>query len=493
MTHAEAADALGWSRGTVGTYVQRGLERLRQAPGLREGMTGAVLTAALADVPALPPERLAALSECLWERAGSTVESAGGWWLAGRPRLVAAVTVCAGLATVGGLAAWPRPATEPQPLTAPSGEATVVEPLTLQAKNLQILHDVVLPQVVAKVQEWVPGNPVRVVSVKAYGSEVDVLLATDKPASHGWQGRSGLRLRYCTERRRLIAWDNTEGIDAVGGWRVLDPDRPYIVRVDLFGRRVEFWYGKEAFATIPLLFDALPRDEQARAEMLRHMFGPHEGDVEDVPLMAHAFGVAGSPAYQWLFTHRERQLFFRQRLGDEWRLWDDVEPTVIAASDTDLYFGRGAEIWSRPIADPTAPGMKVATSPTGHGVGAMTIAAGRLVVGFFNSNGVWVRSLAEAGPAWKQYFPGDRVWGVAGLGSRVYTMNNADRLVYFDLDAPDPRWVDAGPGRSRDDVRALAVWGDRVVYLHRDSRTWTRPHAEPQAGWTEISPEMKTK
>ena len=37
MTHAEAADALGWSRGTVGMCVQRGLERLRRCRACERG------------------------------------------------------------------------------------------------------------------------------------------------------------------------------------------------------------------------------------------------------------------------------------------------------------------------------------------------------------------------------------------------------------------------------------------------------------------------
>lgn len=479
MTHSEAADALGWSRGTLGTYVQRGLERLRQAPGLREGMTGAVLTAALADVRALPPVRLAELSECIWAKAGTATGLVGGWWPASRPRLVGGLTVGAGLAAVGGLTAWPRPA----PVAPPSEavETRAAKPETLQDRNLRI----VTAEIVAPLRDIVqafypPDNPVRVAGVRAFGSEVEVEFrpTTPPPATTGLAAR--LRGRYCTHRRRLVVHGQPVGEDR---WYWMDPEKPFAIHLPVpFGVGVEVVRGRAEFAAAERLFDRLPPDPRAGAELVRHLFGPPGGELL---LPAETRGVSGFAGGLILAVGNDG-LFVRDESG-RWRDAGECPGWFPVVAGGRVYCREGGGIWSRPLMDPAAVWERWCDEPTvGPGerqVGVLVVAGGRLYE-TVSPHAQYSRPLADRAAGWVRADVRLDHDGLAAAGDTLFG-NDGKQLLARPAADPTAAWVPAGSWPAG--CRRLAADGDRLLAFGGPGPIYARAtSAGPDVPWVVV-------
>jgi hypothetical protein len=191
MTHDEAARALGWSRGTVGTYVSRGLEQLRailERRGLAALAGGAALEAALAvKAPALSPDRAATLAAGAIKLVEMTPLPL---LLMCKVKLLAGLTVAVGLAVglaVGGVAYLERPAA---PSVARKSETMMPEPVeSVPERNLRVFHAEVAPRVGEYIRSLLTGDgEVRLEKVEAFDTRIECsfILEHRLPAKLSW-------------------------------------------------------------------------------------------------------------------------------------------------------------------------------------------------------------------------------------------------------------------------------------------------------------------
>jgi RNA polymerase sigma-70 factor (ECF subfamily) len=302
LSHAEAAEVLGVPVGSVGSYVRRGLDRLRQRFPLSPEATAGLLAGAA--LPAVAGPAPAALTEPVV----AALRAAPAGWLAGWK--VAAVA--AGLVVAGGLAATPSlrpPAPDPPPA-----------PVSVADRNRRVFLADVLPQLTAALAPL--GGPARLDRLDAYGPRVDAALTV--PHHPGWD----TRLRFVADADRrdtliLLDWLGTGRYD-----RVLQPDpgRPVLaLREPLTGRPL----------TVPLrpladalaAFDHLPRDGHTAAAGGQFRRGVAAAAA---PLLGQ-WDRRGDPADRWTLGWEGDRLRFRPPAGSAWawadgRTWMTVEP-----------------------------------------------------------------------------------------------------------------------------------------------------------------------
>jgi RNA polymerase sigma factor (sigma-70 family) len=258
MTHDEAAEVLGWSRGSVGTYVRRGLDRLRRSLGRREGVAlaglAAVEAALRADPPAVPADRLAMLANGAWLKARAAVVLAES--LAGANKVLVVLGACTVAAATGAVVfAWSG---RPGPTTrAAASSPTPVE--TVPQRNLRVFHAEIAPRVADALRGLAVGGGDAVLeSAEAYDTRVDCVVALrHRP---GWTSR--MRLVGDADSRRTRVFFDLAGD---GRYKAIDPDRPIVLwRNPLTGREqvIKLADLDRAIAA----FDALPRDGRTTAE-----------------------------------------------------------------------------------------------------------------------------------------------------------------------------------------------------------------------------------
>jgi RNA polymerase sigma factor (sigma-70 family) len=457
MTHDEAADVLGWSRGSVGTYVQRGLDRLRRAPGLREGAAGAVLAVALeaARAPALSPERAAAMADAVLAAADSTVAAAGAWWPSPR-KVLAGLGLLTGVAAAVGV--WwagagrppgPPPQLPPPPAVPPAPAET------LQARNLRIVRDEIADPLRDILQAFYPpDNPVRLAGVRAFGSEVEVEFRASRPPPAPVLA-ARLRGRYCVYRRRLVVHGRPAGEDR---WYWMNPAKPLALPIPLpFGPRAELVRGREAFAAAERLFDRLPPDPRAEAELLGHLFGPPGGELL---LPADTRGVSGFPGGLILAVGNDG-LFARDESG-RWRDAGECPGWSPVVAGGRVYCYGGGVIRSRPLADPAAAWERwcdePAVGPGERRLGILSVAGGLLyetVVPRVHYH----RPLADPGAGWSRTDCPLDEGGLAAVGETLFG-HDGKQLFARPAD-PAGEWKAVGPWPAG--CRTLVADGDRLL------------------------------
>ncbi|HVK13254.1 MAG TPA: sigma-70 family RNA polymerase sigma factor [Gemmataceae bacterium] len=485
MSYPEAAAALGWSRGTVGTYVRRGLERLRRAPGLREGTTAAILTTVLTDVPALPPERLIAHFERVWARAGAATESAGVWWLAGRPRLIAGLTVSAGLAAVAGLTVWPRPTAEPLLPPAPVVAAPVADPETLHTKNLRILKAEVLPRVVAEVGKlgytppdvtWGDNNESRVFGSRAFIPLVPSRKVPTAPEI--------IHLEYCTLQRQL--WGHTFEQNR---WMMIRPESPlmydiWIPRSGLI--EVRFPESAKSWRALEEAFGRIPREERTERELVQWAFGPGgwTGEEFTVTNAATWAGVAGNG--RDLFAADGREVFVRRGPGG-WRYLCGKHHRIgscLAATETHLYGWNFRSIVRVPIDDPNATPETICDAQPGE-LRSIAVTDDTIYVSTGKPGEWFDRPLNDPKAKWVRH----------EFTTAPIRFAAAGQLVFFADDKAVSRRHGTGPNaqwtrlvRVPTPSPLLAVWGDRLLAIPQEpGPIHARPlSAGPDVGWEVI-------
>lgn len=301
MTHREAADALGWDRGSVGKYVERGLGRLRKTL-IAKGVAAASIQAALA----LPPTALPGHLEV--RVATSLADAVPVANLAGWAKPALGLGLVAGLATVGGLILAPQP--EP---VSPSAElpAAPVPTEPIPDRTMRVFREeVAQPLSVALRGAVIGGGDVTLKSVDAFDTRIDCTYVLNHrlEGAPGWQSR--VRLIHDAATRRTI---HRLDLYSDGKERPIHPDRPIILwRDPIFGREVVM-----PVATVSRVAEAfarLPKDDRAEAE---------------------------SAAYR-----ARLRAAFTPYLGTWYSEGRATEPRVVGWRDNGPTFGFGSAVWS---------------------------------------------------------------------------------------------------------------------------------------------------
>jgi RNA polymerase sigma-70 factor (ECF subfamily) len=476
MTHAEAADALGWSRGVVGKYVQRGLDRLRQVLG-RRGLAvagPATFGAALqADATIMPAERLATLTDAAWAKG----QTASAWGKL--PVLLAGAVLASGLAA-GGVALWPRSAPPP-------AEPPAVERETLQAKNLRILNDEVLPRVVAEIESlgYTPPDVTWRVDgrMTATGSRVFIPL---EPSRKIASAPEKIHLLFCTHQRTL--WGHTFEQNR---WMKIRPESPlmYDIPLPLFGRRyglfeLHFPESANRWRAVKEAFERIPREDRTEPEMVRWAFGPGGWTGEEFTIPGATWGpVTGNS--RDLFAFDGYELFIRRAAGG-WRHWKTkMADGRMAVTDTHLYYrvlDRG--IAALPLDDPAAPPERVCDMPSDQWR-SIAVADDTIYI-TTEKPGEWFhRPLKERNASWTRHENTTTPLCVAAAGREAFL---ADEKTLFRRQGsgPDAQLTPLVPVPVPSPI--LVTWGDRLLAVpQREGSIYTRPlSAGSEVGWEVI-------
>lgn len=477
LTHAEAAVALGWTKGTVDSYVARGLKRMRGRAG-RLGLTtvGATLTTALArPAAALGGGLVDRLVLSVWAGASSPPAppvGAVGWkW---------AATVAA-VGTAAGAGLWWAADRRPDPPPAPR-PALVAPAETLQAKNFRILQAEVVQPLLDVFQRALPSdNPVAAAEVRTFGSEVELEIRPARPVPNYMPSR--LRLRYCTFRRQLVAAE----IDfRTGGWRTLNlprlistgvpnplaPFTPIVVTTQ--GAADDRW------DAVRKAFDRLPADDRAEAEQLRLLLGL-SGRGLLLPVGCHVAGFPGGLIVQ----PNRHGLYVRDRAG-RLRYAGECVGWGSVVVDGQVYCMGDAAIWSRPLDDSTVPWVRECDWPPVRGDEVLRyLVADRTHVVVGTGHSARVRTVGAAAE-WTQVEWPPSADGAAAAGGQVYGAANG-RLYVGRFAATGVPFRDVGPAAP--ECTVLVADGDRLLAYRpdRSGPVFERPFdASPDRPWTVV-------
>ena len=191
-THAEAAAALDWPKGTVDSYIRRGLARLKPILA-RTGIPAIALGAA--NLPmraeAVPPDWIVrAVADA--QRAAARPAAALSSWTV--PLKIAGIVAAAGLAVSAGVAFWP--ASKRTPVSPPVAPNVPVVVESLPAANLRLLQSEIGPKVCEALKGITKdGQPPTILETEAYDSRVRVMIeACFRPKLPDVGEKSALRL-----------------------------------------------------------------------------------------------------------------------------------------------------------------------------------------------------------------------------------------------------------------------------------------------------------
>ena len=261
MTHAQAADSLGWTKGTVDSYVRRGLERLK--PMLtKAGVPSALLGVLGLRLPAeaVPPAWVRLAMSGASRTTIRPTSLLSSWSL---PLKGAAAITTVGVASAVGFSVWPAAA--PAPIANPtrSPEPVVVESLAEQ--NLRILQSDVAAKVSEALRPLTADNVApRSVELDAYDSRVKCIIEGNfRGKIPGAGEKSRLAFYFDSGTRRTFLY-----LDRLvdGNWKSIDLEKPVIL-AKVSSLKFE-WTMKVAELTAAVkAFDDLPRDPRAEAEV----------------------------------------------------------------------------------------------------------------------------------------------------------------------------------------------------------------------------------
>ncbi len=480
MTHEQAAAALGLGRGSVGKYVERGKNLLRQR---LERMGAAVVSVAALEVAlqrvacAETATTIDVLFDRTWAEAVSTPLSASAG-LAG-PAMLAVVSTCVGIVA---LVIALKPEAEPVALS-PTFEVapTPAERESLQDRNARITRDELAPQLREQLQRFYPpphrvGEPL----VRAVGSEVEVEFRVTPPVPAAIGLATRLRGRYCMVLRQLTVYGQPSGETR---WYWMNPDKPLALQIPIpLGPKVEVVRGREEFVAAEKLFAKLAPDERAEPDQIRALFGSETA----MRLPTEMRGVSGFSGGLVLAT-QDGGLFVRDA-ASRWRAAGTCPGWEPVVADGRVYCYTHGMIQSRPLNNPNAPWEKWCDDPPlapgERGLRRLFVAAGRLCV-TADPGGLYSRPLTDRQGGWKRndYTLNPNYLAVVGE-----TLFGSDGKQLFKRPAArlDATWVPTGPWPGGDD--RLIADGDRLlVYTWGPGPIYGRPaSAVPDVLWQEV-------
>lgn len=476
LTHAEAAAALGWPKGTVDSYVAQGLKRLR-AESLKLGLPALTLGVILArPANAVSEAVLSHLAQTSWA-AGCVPELAGPWWLSWKT--LAAGVLGAGL-VVGGLARREgfevRPPIAATPVVSPS---PVVE--SLQERNARIATDELAPQLRELLQRFYqPPHQVGVVRVQAVGSEVEVEFRVNPPVPAVTGLATRLRGRYCMVLRRLSVYGQPDGVTR---WYPMDRDKPIALKITIpFGPQVEIVRGRDEFAASEKLFAKLPSDDRAEPDQIRALFGSETAMF----LPVETRGVSGFSGGLVAATV-DGGLFVRDAAG-RWRAAGTCPGWEPVVADGRVYCFNANGIQSRLLAHPNASWEKWCDEPTlGPGEqahGPLFVAGGRLCM-TMEPHGLSSRPLNNPKAEWKRSSHALGPHPVVEVGETLFG-TDGKQLLKRPVAQPDAAWVPVVPLPTPD--HKLVADGNRLLaYTWGPGLIYSRPaSAGPDVPWEEV-------
>lgn len=420
------------------------------------------------------------LADAAWTRGVASAPAfAGPWWI--NWKSLAASVVCAGVVGGGVAIGWRD---DPAPVVVASaapGEPPAAVPETLQERNVRIATNEIVPPLRELLQKlYPPTNEVREVYVGAVGSEVEFEfeVTPPPPAITGFAAR--LRGRYCIILRRLIVHGQPDGETR---WYSMNPQRPFGLNIPIpFGAPLELVRGREEFAAAERLFAQLPADDRAEPELLRALFGPRGGELL---LPTENRGVSGFPG-GLILVASGGGMYVRD---GSWRMVGECPGWWPVVADGQVYCDWDREIWSRPLAKPSAPWVKWCDKPTPgpegeQATGLLFVADERLCM-TMKPHGLCSVPLANPAVGWTRTKHPISHAGVAAVGDTLFG-NDGKQLFKRPAAQLDAAWVPVGPWPPEcnwlvaDGERLLAYgWGPVPIY----ARSITAPPTEP---WTKF-------
>lgn len=449
LSASEAGRVLGKDRATVAAWQSRALDRLRRllpAAGLTAGAGSAGVEGVLAaGRPVVSTLRLGELARSAWTRAvpGPTLGKA-------------AAVLLAGLSLGGvGLAGWAaRPAPVAAQVPPPKVEPVpTVERETLQAQNLRILQEDVLPHVMSIVNARV-GTDAKVAGIEARGSDVKMWLKGHCAAP--WADRGFLlSFTYCVWKRRLetmyaVLYPSAEHPAFTGRPTVFSPDGPESQSLRA-----------ECDTMFRSAFDLLPPDARAPDAWLSVRLDDGRGPlvVPDAPRCLTA-----NSRYLYAVYLGEVVVRDAARPSDPWRWCCPVVRGMcrIAANDRDMFTTAAGHVWVRPGVAGGREGWRPfgalpASVPRGPGPFAAT--RDRVYVAD-PDGGLWSRPTAVGPAGWEfvGLLPDPRGTLMADEG-RLYFIHSDGRV----LAHPGTRGGDWDLFGQVPASTTAVVWSGRVV------------------------------
>ncbi len=465
MTHQEAALALNLSRGSVGTYVNRGLDRLRRKFGN------------LGVLPIFPAgkwsvERIRSVAE-----AAVAAPMASGGWLGIRTLVAGAVAV--GLASGVGTLLWstsdPKPVaplpTKPEPARASE---------TLSEKNERLARSEVVPELSKLVQSYASAeNPFETPSVRAFGSQVECIYRTDPKRSPTGRGL-GLKIQYCVFHRQL---DVAVELAGDGSWKAINPDNPIVVGVNLsFLRTKEAYIGGQNGQKMRALFERLPTDARAERAAIEALFGEEPAE-KSLTLPSGLRAIAANPDAILVETANNWCYRWTRKAG--WETGGSIRgmwfPVVVGER---LFSVADGAIWIAPFHDRTPKWKRLCPTAEGSSgeYGAMASASGRLFLAT-NRGQLWSHPADESPIAWTRE-PDPPLGGhlLSAAGDKLIAVGDSGYLARPAADPMAP-WTHYAPfveGHHR-----LVVFGDRLLAISAaPGPIYARPlAAKPEVRW----------
>lgn len=455
LDRQDAAKALGIHPDTLSAHLDAALKRLRRLIATPVGiLIGGefALTSALATSPAPPTvDRMCGLASAAWTNAVKATRT-----LRNLVVLVTTGLMLSGATAVAGWLLMPDPAGDIASIT-PERPSDNRRPESLQERNVRIVRQEVLPTLLEIAKRMVPAeNPLKVVDVTAFGSEVECSFQTERGIIPTWNP-VGLKVRYCTLMRVLELEADIRGN---GSWKVVDPERPVILDLAIPGVPVPAVdLGRQFVADARTAFERIPEDDRTAPEQTRRLFG------NDPAMLIVPSGLKGFTAHaSRIYVVTEHRGIFSRASSGHWRFDGECPGWWLTAHSGRLYCLRDHEIWMRPIDAPSESWARWCAAPTllkDERMGFIAASNARLLA-FIHPNVICSRSLSEPIGDWSREGVSSPIWpdGVAASSDQLFAHDSRQVLRRI-ADKPGAAWVPVA--RWPDNAHYLAVDGDRLL------------------------------
>lgn len=405
---------------------------------------------------------------------GSKAVSAvtGLWARTAGKALLIGLTLCGAAAVTGWVLTrdWNR---TDEPAHVPPIEvaqpAVPVEIESLEDRNLRIVKNDLVTKIRDITQRFYPSdNQLKLVAVRAFGSEVEIELETSYPPQSAAQA-TRLRGRYCTWRRRLVVHGQPASQDR---WYRMQPKKPAVFELPLpLIGLTEIVLGRNEYVEVERLFDQLPRDQRAESEHLRYLFGEPNGPLR---LPAGGTGFCASGGRMFL-VNGDMEMYVREPDG-RWHYDSECPGWWLVAHDGQLYCTRNDEILTRPIdaiGKPWTLWKKFPVFEEGERGGFLAISGGRFYLSI-HPGVLCYCPLSDPATAWVRENRVTPLWpdGLAGSADTFFGHNARQILSRPTLDAT-AAWTPVA--RRPEEATFLAVDGDQILAYGRPGPIYARP------------------
>jgi RNA polymerase sigma factor (sigma-70 family) len=273
-SHGEAAVTLAWPKGTVDSNVKRGLQQLKAVMG-RAGYPAVALSveALLAQsAQAIPLGWAAATAQAALRLPGKkgllAAVVAGAVAAVATRRGAVATLVLAGVLAGAAYAIWeltePNPTADNNVVAGPEKRppAPLAPAESLQAKNLRVLRDELVPELLAALKPLALGDgDVVLTNLHAH----DVRVRCEFELRHqAVDIKTRLLFIYDMQHRRL---DQHSDLFGDGKWTFIDPEKQ-LVLARLFGK--EYTLQLEPLKAAFAVMEKMPPDARGAEEWARH-------------------------------------------------------------------------------------------------------------------------------------------------------------------------------------------------------------------------------